>query len=255
MPTRRLRAATTAVIQSNKTIRTIYVDLGFGISGNRSCGLRATDGAFGTGRVVRACEFGELADLIREHSTGESNLLLVLEAPLSIRFDGSGNPCPREIDLRFGDGRDPGLYSWHRPIGHGLHGAARLLLGNLLADQGKPLIHLAEGFIADKSCPEYALVSEHARAIADHERLRLNSHTRDTIAMQLIHAKKIGHVDMSGSRGLDGCVSILTGLTGESIPPPVLCLRAPHSKMNQPERVRCDGPSPGESSATKSSSS
>lgn len=177
--------------------------------------------------MMKSCDFGELTDLIGEFSGDGEDTLLVLEAPLSTRFDKSSNPCPRNIELRFGNLRNSTQYSWHRPIGLGLLGAARILLERLLADRGRLRIHLAEGFISGKGDRAYKAAEKRARKKARDEGWTSNPHTRDATMMQEIHAREIGHVDQSRSPGLRGCISILAGLTDERIPPPVLCLRAP----------------------------
>lgn len=228
----RITAAKANVLKPNRSIRTIYVDLGFGKTGGRSsCGIRVTDGAVRDGIETRTCRFADLSASIREHTVGHADALLVIEAPLSMRFDDPGNPCPREVDVRFRQAGDEGRFAWYRQGGLAMFTAARFLLRGLHNDGLPCRLHLAEGFVSGKASAAFVRARNQGMRIARREGVGTNRHVLDTIIIQQIHAGEYGFIDASGSAGLQGCDSILRDLTGQKTPPPVLCLLPPRNRQ------------------------
>jgi hypothetical protein len=128
------------------------VDLGFSAK-KRSTGIAVLPVG---GSALEPCQFtfgaaiGYVAQAIRSSKEG----VIILESPLSARFDGDGNPCPREFESRTINGRKDTRY-WYSGAGAAMMLAAHFFLRELdkklteLQHNGR--IHVFEGFLSFKT--------------------------------------------------------------------------------------------------------
>ena len=120
----------------------MIVDLGFSAR-KRSCGIWT--------KANGACvvEFGQLVKSVIEEAQkpGKEPLNLLLEAPLSVAFNNSGNPTRRRCDTsKDGKHRD-----WYVNAGATTLTAADHLLRKLNGCQIKREVRLFEGFVSFKA--------------------------------------------------------------------------------------------------------
>jgi hypothetical protein len=112
----------------------IFIDLGFAQKSNRSCGLLVGD-------AVPICvSFGQAREIISQHIKRSTSLVnLVIEAPLSVCFDSSGNPKGRKIE-------NSANY-WYQRAGCVVMVAAMYLIRDLAGAAGT--VRVFEGFVSN----------------------------------------------------------------------------------------------------------
>ena len=117
----------------------LFVDMGFSEK-TRSCGF--LDGENMPVRLTFADLVSRLVSVVK---TSGPCLNLVIEAPLSVAFDLSGNPVGRTIERRNGQSR-----CWYFGLGCAVLVASTYLLRNLHSSVPKREIRLFEGFVSFK---------------------------------------------------------------------------------------------------------
>jgi hypothetical protein len=117
----------------------IFLDIGFS-SKNRSCGLLAREGD------PRCLTFAEAKAEVKMFVAKSAVSNLVIEAPLSVCFDQSGNPSGRSIEI---EGSKPRY--WYTGPGCAVMVASMYLLRDLECATKKATIRLFEGFVSFKS--------------------------------------------------------------------------------------------------------
>jgi len=131
----------------------VVVDLGFSEK-LRSCGF------LGPGDKARAerLSFGEMLEKVAATLAENRGAILVIEAPLSGRFDKKGNPCPREPFEREPKPAKPATKKktrahptrgWYHGAGAAVALGAQRLLSELRGDPRleKRTVYLAEAFL------------------------------------------------------------------------------------------------------------
>jgi hypothetical protein len=128
----------------------IFLDIGFS-SKKKSCGLLVRDGK------PRCLTFAAAtAEITKEIArTAASNL--VIEAPLSVCFDSSGNPKRRSIEIQVALAR-----YWYMGLGCAVMVASMYLLREVSA-LTEPSVRLFEGFVSYKSAER----SDHLQDVLD----------------------------------------------------------------------------------------
>lgn len=241
IPQKTIRAASEDDFRRND-LTTAYVDLGFGGDATKSNSIRLVRSSRDIASLCRpptSLSFGELRGFLRSLVTGSepdfdglSEIMLVLEGPLSFRFR-NGCPVARGVDGLFGP-----AFSWHLQPPNAARQAAQFVVEDLFDSQvacslGTD-IYLAEGFVSGKGRKHEASHEAFRRAKdALQSEVAVNKmpfpedpHLLDAALLQLIHAGKIGEIFMSDHPLLKGCESILGRVSGERslLPPPVLSL-------------------------------
>jgi len=127
---------------------TVAVDVGFGNSSTSGIVFSKAPNESPT-PIDNSCTtgFGKCARAIVKFAEGESEFNLILEAPLSGTFDGSGNPCGR---LPFEKQNGATRY-WYLQAGANVGLGAAFLLRNLSRRLETSTVHLFEGFVSFKS--------------------------------------------------------------------------------------------------------
>lgn len=146
----------------------IYLDIGFS-NRKRSCGL-----AFDDDEPVCVL-FSEAKRMITDHIRNEDvTCNLVIEAPLSVSFDSSGNPQGRSIEK---DGSKTRY--WYVGAGSAVMTAALYLVRHLQDQVPSGKILLYEGFVSYK---EKSLTSDHVADVSLLREVVTNpEHFRDCI--------------------------------------------------------------------------
>jgi hypothetical protein len=115
----------------------IFLDIGFS-SRNRTCGLLVG------GENPRCLRFAEAEAQIKQAAAKFITVNLVVEAPLSVCFNASGNPVGRSIEKEGGQAR-----YWYIGPGCAVMVASMYLLRDFAAAVTTP-IRLFEGFVSYK---------------------------------------------------------------------------------------------------------
>lgn len=135
----------------------VFVDPGFAQDKSRSCGLLAS----GQPQSVTFSDLkAQLAALIVEN---DAPMNLVIEAPLSVAFSGSGNPTGRSIERRDGRSR-----YWYVGLGCSVLTSASYLLRAITDARRTREIRLFEGFVSFK--PK-GTTSNHCKDVRDLKRV------------------------------------------------------------------------------------
>ncbi|MFZ0606914.1 MAG: hypothetical protein WAM75_04435 [Xanthobacteraceae bacterium] len=121
----------------------LFLDVGF--SANKSSsGLLIGDGE------PRALQFGDAGRRIVEHvKHASAPTCLVIEAPLSVCFNESGNPTGRLIEKESVEGKTKTRY-WHAGLGCSVMVAAMYLIRDIADAHPKNPVRLFEGFVSYK---------------------------------------------------------------------------------------------------------
>jgi hypothetical protein len=120
----------------------IFLDIGFSNKA-RSCGLLIGDEA------PICLRFGDARRRIVDKLASAKALVnLVIEAPLSVSFDASGNPKGRSIDVT--DSEPIKRRYWYLGLGCGVMVAAMYLIRDIHNSGTKRRIRLFEGFVSNK---------------------------------------------------------------------------------------------------------
>lgn len=225
---------------ARRTLTTAYVDLGFGGSSRKSSAIRIVRKPFEFDSIVghpQSLTIGELRRKLRNIYAGchpgigrFRDILLVLEGPLSHRFDADC-PVARGVDLIYGPG-----YGWYLQSSQAARQAARIVIEDALeAKRSENLcvnLIIAEGFVSGKSKTDssaFAAFSDAATAVynlipSSARSSTSDPHQLDTEILQLIHAGEAGHIFHAEEPELRGCESILGRMSGSPVehPPPVL---------------------------------
>ena len=140
-----------------KTDRKLYnevvaVDLGFAQAGNESCGFAKSQ----NGNVIeRGCfSFGKCIDEVVKNVREHKKIVLIIEAPLSGRFDAQGNPMSRGDFEK--NSSDKSTRYWYAGAGASICLGATFFLKMInaktlnLADKENLDVVLYEGFITFK---------------------------------------------------------------------------------------------------------
>jgi hypothetical protein len=117
----------------------IFLDVGFA-STARSCGFLVGDGN------PRCVTFAEAKAEIKDALGRSTALNLVVEAPLSVCFNSSGNPTGRSIEI---EGSKPRY--WYTGPGCAVMVASMYLLRDIESATHGATIRLFEGFVSYKS--------------------------------------------------------------------------------------------------------
>ena len=133
----------------------IAVDLGFSANG-KSCGIARRDLESAT--FSENHRFATTINKVHEFSR-ERGAILILEAPLSVKFDKDGNPSPR------GDfERNPKPRWWSFGAGAVMTLAAQFFLRDLRERRRREgvtaTIHLIEGFVVGSNSGDHKQVAE-----------------------------------------------------------------------------------------------
>jgi len=123
----------------NRTCDWAFIDLGFAEK-SKSCGALLNDGA------PQLMQFAALQTWLQEVvRTAPGPLNLVIEAPLSVAFNSSGNPKGRAIERRGSVTR-----YWYVGLGTTVLVAATYLLRSLLVVEADTNVRLIEGLASFK---------------------------------------------------------------------------------------------------------
>jgi hypothetical protein len=130
----------------------LFLDIGF--SANKSSsGLLIGDGE------PRTWQFGDASRRIIDHvKRAASPTNLVIEAPLSVCFNKSGNPTGRLIERQSVEGKTRTRY-WHAGLGCAVMVAAMYLLRDIADATPANQVRLFEGFVSYK---DRALRNDHS---------------------------------------------------------------------------------------------
>lgn len=124
----------------------LWIILDIGFSKNPTCGLQIGH------RSRASVAFGEACNQITSAiaHTRHDRVHLVIEAPLSMTFDASGNPCPRAVEFHNGKTR-----AWYVGAGAVVGLAACYLMERVVAvsNQVTKEIVLYEAFVSFKAGP------------------------------------------------------------------------------------------------------
>lgn len=225
---------------ARRALTTAYIDLGFGGSSTKSSAIRIVRKPFKFDSIAeppQTLTIGKLRQTLREIYTGHHpgigrsrDVLLVLEGPLSRRFDADC-PVARGVDLNYGPS-----YGWHLQSSQAARQAARVVIEDALEARRRAKlcvnIILAEGFVSGKPGAATKASAAFRAATAAVDNLIPSSargstsdpHQLDTEILQLIHAGEVGRIFHADEPELRGCDSILGRISGvhSEPPPPVL---------------------------------
>ena len=116
----------------------IFLDIGFSTT-ERSCGLLIGDGE------PEPLRFSEAQIEVKHAVSTFKTANIVIEAPLSVCFDASGNPIGRSIEKEGKRAR-----YWYVGPGCAVMVASMYFVQNLIGDSGGASIRLFEGFVSYK---------------------------------------------------------------------------------------------------------
>jgi hypothetical protein len=121
----------------------VFLDIGFSAKA-RSSGLLIADGE------PKCFQFADATRQITEHvSLAKTTTNLVIEAPLSVCFNKSGNPTGRRIEKEQTQGKTKTRY-WHSGLGCSVMVAATYLIRALSKAAPEGQVRLFEGFVSYK---------------------------------------------------------------------------------------------------------
>jgi hypothetical protein len=183
--------------RSRKIRPIVAVDIGFAQSSNPSTGVAwASPGSEGSQNFTFAAAIERVADLIQD----SSETVLIVEAPLSCRFDDEGNPMGR-FEFERQTGRSPAF--WYLRSGAQVCLAAAFFLERLvklLPRESKRRIRLIEGFASfkDSSKPKPKHHQEAAaliEAFLDPATVDLLDHKAAGSAISVSSLRGLGAID------------------------------------------------------------
>jgi hypothetical protein len=125
----------------------IFLDIGFS-NKRRSCGLLFGD------NVPVCLKFGDAKRrIVEQFASADSLVNLVIEAPLSVSFDASGNPKGRSIEIN--DIYPTRTRYWYLGLGCAVMVAAMYLMREIHNCKTNGRMRLFEGFVShkDRSLP------------------------------------------------------------------------------------------------------
>jgi len=117
----------------------LILDIGFS-NNKKSCGVLLGDNA------AEQLKFNDAIDAVVRIARGKPLLNLVIEAPLSVAFDKSGNPKARSIEKQGGENRP-----WYVGPGCAVLVAAMYLMRKLHDSHPSTDVKLFEGFVSYKN--------------------------------------------------------------------------------------------------------
>jgi len=117
----------------------LILDIGFS-NKERSCGIVLGD------EEARCLTFGDTIDEVSRVANSLPRLNLVIEAPLSVAFDKSGNPKSRSMEKEGGKNR-----LWYAGPGCAMLVASMYLMNRLHDSHPSGDVRLFEGFVSYKS--------------------------------------------------------------------------------------------------------
>ena len=123
----------------------LFIDLGFAM-GERSCGIVQATGQSDAITFCDAVKFGEMVKLVKKQ-VARQNVRLVLEAPLSVTFNKSGNPTGRACDVKAGEKK---ARYWHQQSATPMILSAGYLLREIANQRIKHEVRLFEGLVSWK---------------------------------------------------------------------------------------------------------
>ena len=133
----------------------LILDIGFSNT-KKSCGLLLGDSE------PEPLQFGEAICRVITIAKCETPLNLVIEAPLSVAFNKSGNPKTRSIDKKEGQSRP-----WYVGPGCAVMVAAMYLLRKLCDSCPSANVRLFEGFVSFKSRENRSSHSDDVKCLRD----------------------------------------------------------------------------------------
>jgi len=132
----------------------LFIDVGFSSSG-RSCGVLGAD------NVATLLTFSETSRrLVSAGALKTGALNLLIEAPLSVAFNSSGNPVDRSLERSGSQHR-----YWYEGLGCLVMTSALYLLRGLHESKPQREVRLFEGFVSFKPKGQVSSHSEDIRAL------------------------------------------------------------------------------------------
>jgi hypothetical protein len=145
---------------SKRNQKWLILDIGFSNT-KKSCAI-----LLGDGEQAHDFKFAdavnEVVNEVVENAKGTSLLNLVIEAPLSVAFDKSGNPKPRKVDKEGKQSRP-----WYFGPGCAVMVATMYLMKKLYDSRPSAEVRLFEGFVSFKSKETKSSHSNDAKCLRD----------------------------------------------------------------------------------------